>query len=68
MKKKSTQGSDMPTTEQRRYPVPGLELGETTAIPRSTEYDLAPCESRIRGYGFLNDEQTFKVVKKGNVP
>jgi hypothetical protein len=29
---------------------------------------LVPCESRIRGYGFLDDEQTFKVVKKGNVP
>ena len=66
MKKKSTKSTEIPQTEQRRYPVPGLELGETTAIPRDTSYDLVPCPSRARFFGY--DEQTFKVVKKGNCP
>lgn len=57
----------MPMTEQRRYPVPGSELGDTTAIPRSTEHDLIPAPG-ARCFGFMPDEQTFKVVKKGNVP
>lgn len=65
MKKKATKSTEIPQTEQRRYPVPGLELGETTAIPRDTNYDLMPTYSRTR---YMNDEQTFQVVKKGNCP
>lgn len=68
MPKKKTQGGEVPQTEQKRYPVPGSELGKTNACPRSTEYDLVPAESRIRGFGFFPDEQTFRVVKKGNCP
>jgi hypothetical protein len=66
VKKTQTKSTDVPQTEQRRFPVPGLELGESTSIPRDTSYDLVACPSRTRFIGY--DEQTFKVVKKGNCP
>lgn len=54
MKKKST---DMCATVQRKYPG-GWELGESNAIPRSTEFDLIPDP---RG-----GEQSFYQPKPGN--
>lgn len=59
------QSSEIPQTEQRRYEVPGIDTNMTTAIPRTTEYDLQPEPSRT---AFRMDEQTFRAVKKGNCP
>ena len=66
MKKKQPSG-DMPQTEQRRYPNPMEELQYTTAIPRDTEFDLEPVQSKTR-IGSWGDECTFKVEKRGNRP
>lgn len=60
-------GPDMPQTEQRRYPTTDSDLGATTAIPRSEEYDLEKVSSRTR-FGSWGDECTFKVPKPGNEP
>ena len=57
---------DMPFTVQRRFPSTEA-LGESNAIPRSTEHDLEPVTSKTR-IGSWGDEQTFRVPKKGNIP
>ena len=63
---KKKKDEEMAYTEQRFYPNPMEELGKTNAIPRDTEFDLEPCPSRTH---FLRcDEQTFKVVRRGNRP
>ena len=55
MKKKST---DMQATVQRKFPIGDCEISPTTAIPRSTEFDLIPDP---RG-----GEQSFYQSKPGN--
>lgn len=73
MKKRKKIGStEYPQTEQHRYPLPDSELRFTNACPRDTEYDLVPEPSR-NNFGYHPetsgmDEQTFRVVKKGNCP
>lgn len=67
MASKKMKSGDMPQTEQRRYSHPGSDLGSTNACPRDTEYDLVPVTSRTR-FGSWGDEDTHKVVKKGNCP
>lgn len=54
-KKKST--TEMAYTEQKFYPNPMEELGETNAVPCCTEFDL----ETIPG-----EEQNFKVTRRGN--
>lgn len=67
MAKKKKQSGEMPQTEQRRYDVhPGTDTCYTNAIPRDMSYDLVPESSRTRL--FVPDQQTFRVVKKGNCP
>lgn len=57
---------EMPSPEQKRYPVEGQpDVGETNHCPRTTKYDLRPEYSRTR-VGTWGDEQTFCVVEKGN--
>lgn len=63
MKKPSS--GNMPFTQQRQYPQPCSDLGATTAVPRSTEFDLKPTHSRTR-IGSWGDEQTFHVERRGN--
>ena len=53
--KKST---DMLATVQRKFSIPDCEISPTTAIPRSTEFDLIPDP---RG-----GEQSFYAPKPGN--
>jgi len=58
---------DFPNPAQRKYAKPDSDLGSGTAIPRSTtEFDLEPVYSKTR-IG-VNDEQTFRVPKRGNKP
>jgi hypothetical protein len=40
--KKKTQSTDMQATVQRRFVQPESEISPSTAIPRSTEFDLIP--------------------------
>lgn len=54
---KKQSNTDMQATVQRKYPG-GWELGESNAIPRSTEFDLVPDP---RG-----GEQSFYAPKPGN--
>lgn len=72
MRKKKVGSSEYPMAVQTRYPLPGSDLGFTNACPRDTSYDLVPEMSRNdHGYHAETcgvDEQTFKVVKKGNCP
>ena len=81
MKKKS-EIAEYPQTEARRFPATQEDLVRSTAIPRSTEFDLEHCchgENRSLGkfpfeIGFHERENcgfgecTFHVVRKGNVP
>ena len=70
---KKKPSTEMAFTEQKFYPNPMEELGETNAVPRCTEYDLKPGERNIEA-GFMQDfmqsirptEQTFTVMKRGN--
>lgn len=67
-KKQSVPSTEYPQAQARRFPVPGLELGLSTSIPRGTEYDLEECCHRSPFFGCRGEEQTFKVTKKGNCP
>ena len=58
MKKKSGQSTDMCATVQRKFAIPDCEISPTTAIPRSTEFDLIPDP---RG-----GEGSFLSLKPGN--
>jgi hypothetical protein len=62
MKKKS-QSADMQATVQRKFAIPDCDISPTTAIPRSTEFDLHPAVSRTH-CGF--DECSFVQDKPGN--
>lgn len=64
--KKRSKPTEYPQAVQRRYPVPGSDLGFTNAVPRDTEFDLIPAPSRQRMWGAKPDEQTFQVIKRGN--
>jgi hypothetical protein len=59
---------DMPQTEQKRYPLPGSDLGSTNAIPRTKTYDLETDVFQRSNEESSCCEQTYKVTKKGNVP
>jgi hypothetical protein len=61
--KKKTQSTDMQPTVQRRFVQPESEISPSTAIPRSTEFDLHPVPSRTHS-GF--DECAFEQSKPGN--
>ena len=60
MKKKS---AEMQAVRERRYAQPDSEISPSTAIPRSTEFDLKPAVSRTH-CGF--DECAFESPKPGN--
>ena len=61
--KKKTLSTEMQVPRQRRYAIPDCEISPTTAIPRSTEFDLHPALSRTHS-GF--DECSFVQDKPGN--
>ena len=62
---KKTAGGNMPQTVQDKYTYGGTDTQPSTAIPRSTEFDLRPTYSRTR-IGSWGDECTSTVVKRGN--
>ena len=55
---KKEKSTDMQAVVQRKFPIPDCEISPTTAIPRSTEFDLIPDP---RG-----GEQSFYAPKPGN--
>lgn len=62
--KNKAKSTEMATLRQKRYPSGNEDLGMTTAIPRSTEYDLEPAASRTKL--FVDDEFTSRVRRPGN--
>jgi hypothetical protein len=63
MPKKAATSTEMEVVRQRRYAQPESEISPSTAIPRSTEFDLHMAVSRTR-IGF--DECSFVQDKPGN--
>lgn len=59
--KKKTESTEMQAVRQRHYP--NSIFDESNAIPRSTEFDLKPVQSRTHS-GF--DECAFEAPKPGN--
>ena len=53
-----------PQTEQQRSHVEGIDTCCINLCPHDTDYDPVPFPSRIRI--MVNDEFTFRFLKKGN--
>jgi hypothetical protein len=60
--------TEYPQAQARRYPVPGLELGVSTSIPRCEAHDLEGQKISDPEHSEINYEQTFEVRKRGNCP
>ena len=62
---KKPTSSNYPTTKQEKFTYGGTDTQPSTAVPRSTEFDLRDTYSRTR-IGSWGDEQTFTVSRRGN--